>query len=321
VGQLLNARWLHECRRAATQAAMRAAARSARWLGPGGAQALGRAVGRTAGFAGPLRRRLAMNLRRAGIASTETVLDRYFRRLGTWAGWSLAVYQAGFDASGVGARVEFDASVAHLDRAVAHGKGVLLACPHLFCHEIGAAAVHRRHPVVALVRENKSPVRAALKRRWYEATGVETVRRPRDASVVADTLAFLRVLSRGRVLGITPDVLMPSDKGLPVHIFGREPRLSPGMVLLAMHAGAPLVTALPEWDDGGPGRPARVRMHFSEPVEFSPRGDRQRTAREGLQAWWRLVEDYLRRRPENWMFWLDKRWTRVLAAPAEGTLA
>jgi KDO2-lipid IV(A) lauroyltransferase len=313
VSKVLNAGWW---RRAATQAAVRGVVKLTRWLGPSGALGLGQAAGSLARLAVPLRRRLATNLRRAGIAPTETVLNRYFHRFGCWSGWSLAVYQAGLEGSGVAARLEFADSVAHLDRAVAKGKGVVLACPHLFCHEMAAAAIHRRHPVVALVRESKDPERGALKQHWYEATGMDTARRPRDSSVISDTLAYLRVLRSGRILGITPDVLLPAGKGLPVRMFGRQVTLSPGVVLLAMRAGAPLVTPLAEWLDAESGRRgARIRMHFSEPVEYPAGGDREHTLREGLQTWCRSVEDYLRREPENWMFWLDKRWARELAAP------
>ena len=312
--KLLN---LTAWRRSATQAAMRGALRLTRWLGADGALKLGRTLGTLGRFAGPLRRRVAVNLRSAGIVPTEQVLDRYFHRFGCWTGWSLAVYHAGLVESGVADRLEFDASVANLDRAVARGKGVVLACPHLFCHEMAAAAVGRRHRVTALIRESKDAAHSAIKQRWYEATGMETLRRPRHSSLAPDVLACRRVLREGGVLGITPDVLLPAEKGSPVRVFGREISVSPGMVVLAMSAGASLVTPLAEWRDAAPGeRYGRIRMHFSEPIEFPTGGDRERTTREGVQAWWRSIESYLRRAPENWMFWLDKRWTRVLARSA-----
>jgi lauroyl/myristoyl acyltransferase len=305
-------------RRTATQAAVRGLVKLTEWLGPSGALELGQVVGNLARFAGPLRQRLATNLKHAGIVPAETILDRYFHRFGCWSGWSLAVYQAGLEGSGVASRLIFDESVVNLDRAVAKGKGVVLACPHLFCHEMAAAAIHRRHPVVALVRETKNAERGAIKQHWYESTGMETVRRPRDSAVVADTIAYLRVLRNGRVLGITPDILLPPEKGVAVRMFGRQVTLSPGIVVLAMRAGAPLVTPLAEWLDAEPGqRGSRIRMHFSEPIEYPTSGDRERTIRDGLQAWCRYVEDYFRREPENWMFWLDKRWGRELTQPAQ----
>src|SRR5439155_10194514 len=97
-------------RRLATQTVLRGAVGLTRCLGPSGARYLGRAVGGLAGFTGPLRQRLTTNLKRVGIAPTETVLDGYFRRFGCWTGWSLAIYHAGFAASGVAARMVFHAS-------------------------------------------------------------------------------------------------------------------------------------------------------------------------------------------------------------------
>jgi lauroyl/myristoyl acyltransferase len=197
---------------------------------------------------------------------------------------------------------------------VARGRGVVLAAPHLACHEITAAYLHRRHAVAALVRESKSAGHDAVKRRWYEALGLETVHRARGSSLVADVVAMLRVLRGGRILAVTPDVLVPPERGVRVRLFGREVCLSPGVAVLAQRSGAPLVSALLEWEDGPGPRQGHVRIHFSEPLELPAGGDRDRAARAGMQSWCVGAEEYLRRRPENWLFWLDKRWGRALAA-------
>jgi lauroyl/myristoyl acyltransferase len=262
-----------------------------------------------------LRRRLATNLRMAGLDPTTSRLDHYFANFGEWAGWSLAVYQAGFERSGVADLIDLDQSVSHLDQAVAAGRGVVLAAPHVFCHEMAAAAINRRHRVVALVREAKSPARERLKQRWYEATGLATVRRPRHASVIGDTLAYIRLLRRGQVLAITPDLVVPANRGVPVAMFGREVHLLPGVVVLAMRAGAPVVTAFA--DRSGP----RFRVTFSEPAHFVPSRDHDRGMRRGMQTWCDALETYLKQSPENWMFWLDKRWTMALRTPTRARKA
>ena len=81
----------------------------------------------------------------------------------------------------------------------------------------------------------------------------------------------------------------------------------PGMVVLAMRSGAPVVTAT-----YGDRVSARCRIVFSEPARFVPDTDPNGAAQRGMQAWCDWFEAYLRQYPENWMFWLDKRWTRVL---------
>ena len=306
---LFTAEWWDGLRRGGTQAALQAVVTLGHGLGPAGSRRLGSVLGSGARWALPLRRRLAMNFRMAGIEPTAGRLDHYFANFGELVGWSLAVYQAGFARSGVAELIDLDESVAHLDQAVAAGRGVVLAAPHLFCHELGAAAINRRHPVVALVRETKSPGRERLKRRWYEATGMTTVLRPRHTSIVGDTLAYLRLLRRGQVLALTPDLVVPANRGVPVAMFGRQVHLMPGLVVLAMRAGAPVVTAL--GDRSGP----RLRVTFSEPTHFVPSGDHDRGVQRGMQAWCDMLETYLKRFPENWMFWLDKRWTRTLRTP------
>jgi lauroyl/myristoyl acyltransferase len=299
--------WIHDLRRAGTQSGVRAALAISKRFGPAGAIRLGAALGVAARWS-PIRRRLAANLRAAGIEPTRAILDSYFERFGRWAGWSLAVYQWGFDSSGMGDRFLFDESIANLDRAVAAGRGVILAAPHDFCHEIAAAAIHRRHRVTALVRESKSAAREAMKQRWYAATGLNTIRRPRHASAVADIRAYLRLLRDGRVFAITPDLLAAPGHGVPVRAFGREIHLAPGFAVLALRTGASVVVVEGEYP------PGNLRLHFSEPVTVTAGDDKDVAIQSAVQRFWSSLEGSLRRHPENWMFWLDKRWARALHA-------
>jgi KDO2-lipid IV(A) lauroyltransferase len=269
---------------------------------------LGAALGTAARWAVPLRRRLAASLQLAGLEPTRSCLDRYFEHFGWWAGWSLAVHQFGFDAAGMAERFPFDASVANLDRAMAAGRGVILVGPHVFCHEIGVAAIHRRHPLVMLVRESKSPDRDALKQRWYAATGLETVRRPRHASVVSDTRLFLRLLRAGRLMAMAPDLLARPEHGVPVSIFGRKLNVPAGPAVLAMRSGAAIVGVFGAFSDG------RIRLSFSEPDYVTADGDKTAAIQGAMNRFWGRLEAYLTSAPENWMFWLDKRWQRALRA-------
>jgi KDO2-lipid IV(A) lauroyltransferase len=242
------------------------------------------------------------------VEPTSACLDCYFEHFGWWAGWSLAVHQFGFDAAGMAERFTFDASVANLDRAMAAGRGAILVGPHVFCHEIGVAAIHRRHPLVMLVRESKSADRDALKQRWYEATGLETVRRPRHASVVSDTRTFLRLLRAGRLMAIAPDLLAEPGHGVPVRVFGRELHVPPGPAVLAMRSGAAIVGVFGDFTDG------RIHLSFSEPEYVTADGDKALAIQAAMNRLWGRLEAYLISAPENWMFWLDKRWQRALRA-------
>jgi lauroyl/myristoyl acyltransferase len=289
---------------------MRAGLKVTHLLGASGARHFAHFLG-WAGSQTPLRSLLAGNLRRAGVDPERGTLDRYFRRFGSWLGWSAAVYNGGFVPSAVAGRITFDETLQHLDRACDKGCGVVLASPHAFCHELGAAAVNRRHPVVAVVRESNDRARERMKARWYQATGMETLHRSRDSSLLVDTVAYLRTLRAGKVLGITPDVIYPSDKGLPVSMFGRKVVLSPGFIFLAMRSGAPLVSTWCRWIEGKKRSEDRLVLRFDEPIEFPKKGDRDALVRAGLEEWCRTYEARFRAAPQDWMFWLDKRWTKV----------
>jgi KDO2-lipid IV(A) lauroyltransferase len=197
---------------------------------------------------------------------------------------------------------------------MAKGKGVLLAAAHFFCHEMGAAAINLRHPIVALVRESKDSAHQEIKDRWYLATGMEVVRRSRQSSLMSDTLAYLRVLRANKVLAITPDLPMADDKGVPVRLLGRDVVLPSGLVALSLRSGAPLVPCWGEWLPDRHGRPREGVIRFDAPLEFPSGGNREATIQAGMQEYATRLEDYLRRFPENWMFWLDKRWTRIWQA-------
>jgi KDO2-lipid IV(A) lauroyltransferase len=308
-----------QLRRRVTRGATVAALRVAGTLGCGLTRSLGVAFGRFAHLVPGLRQRLADNLHAAGMDYSDATVRGYFRRFGLWIGHSLGVYSAGLDHSLVSTQIELDPDTIHyLDEAVARGKGVILASPHLFCHEIGAGLIHRRYPVTALVRESKDAAWGEIKQHWYEQSlGVHTVVRPRKGSIAGDIAAMLRVLRAGKILGITPDVLTSRSSGLPVNLFNRTVSLSPGMILLAMRSGAPLIPTGGRWlSDPGDAYRARAQITFSPPLELPKGGNRETALRDGLQCWCAHFENSLRRSPADWLFWLDKGWTKVLRQPA-----
>jgi lauroyl/myristoyl acyltransferase len=286
--------------------------RLGRWLTPAQAMDFGQLVGSLCGFTGLVRRRLAANWRAAGIPFSGDSLDRYFQRLGIWAGWSLAVYHHGIEKSGVFDRVEFTPeSLQRFDELRARGRGVILAAPHNFGHELLCACLSRRHPIAAVVRESKSASHSDIKQRWYGALGLQIIHRARRSSALADAAALLRVLRSGGVMGITPDVLMPAQKGMPVQMFGRTVSLAPGFAFLAQRCGAAVLTQRWEWLGRATPREARVRIHFSDPIVI-PANSNPDAVSAALQGWCSHHEAQLRQDPANWMFWLDKSWTRLL---------
>jgi lauroyl/myristoyl acyltransferase len=306
--------YLQQLRRGATQLAIRQVIAATAML-PVGAQRAAIRSSVTLGSRLPmLRRKLRENMRLALGHDVPDQADRlYFHHLAWFWSNALATFNHGFTNTPAPHEVEFDESVRLLDEAVAEGRGVVLASPHWSGHELVAARISLRHPMVMLVRQAPTSERAARKFKWYNALGAELVLRPKGASSIKDAVAYLKVLKRGRTLGITPDLLADDEQGVEVSIFGRPARLFGGAFALANSAGAPMIRPFFRWQGD-----SSVVVAFERAPVFGGE-DREAAVRAAVQDWCRWFEGRLRQSPENWLFWLDKRWSHFLHATPRGS--
>lgn len=298
---------LRHFRRATTQAAVRHAITATAVLPAGLQGAAVRSLFALAGSIPPLRRRVRENMRLALGDDVPAGAERlYFHRLGRFASGALAAFHHGLDATAFPGMIRFDDSVRLLDAAIAEGRGVVFSVPHFSAHELMAASVHRTRPMVFLVRQGATSERSAFKRKWYDALGADIVERPRGASAIKDAVAYLKVLKAGKLLAITPDLLAGPGEGIEARLFGRPVRLHAGPFAIAVMARAPLIRAAPAWQ----GDDSAVITFYRAPTPDG--GDREAAIRAAAQDWCCWFEARLRENPENWQFWLDKRWSRFL---------
>jgi Kdo2-lipid IVA lauroyltransferase/acyltransferase len=295
-------------RRAATQFAIRQTIGAMGMLPAGARRVAVRSLVSLAASVPMLRRRIRENVRLAlGQEPSAETIRLYFQQVGWFMSNTLTTFHQGFARSAASSEIEFDQSVRVLDEAAAEGRGVVLACPHWAGHELAAAAINLRHPLVMLVREAATSERAERKLKWYRSLGAEIVLRPHGASTMSDALAYLQVLKRGKVLAVTPDLLSDADEGVEVSIFGRLAQLHRGAFVLAVLARAPMIRASGEW------KSAKLVLTF-ERAPAPMAGERKAAIRETAQDWCRWFEERVRAHPELWLFWLDKRWSRFLRA-------
>jgi lauroyl/myristoyl acyltransferase len=307
---------LHQLRRGATHLATRQAILATATLPMGLQRAAVRGMVALAGGMPMLRWRVRENMRLALGHDVPHQAERlYFQHAGWFLSNALATFHHGLMATPVPQAITFDASIRVLDDAVAEGRGVVIATPHWSCHELGAALINRRHRLVALVRQAPTAERIGRKLKWYKALGMETVLRPQGASTIRDAVAYLNVLKRGNTLAITPDHLADHGQGIDVSLFGRAARLHGGAFALATLAGAPMIRVNPQWQ----GNSSLVLSFDRAPVAAV--GDRDSAIRAAAQEWCRWFENRLRANPENWLFWLDKRWSRFLHATPRTSVA
>jgi lauroyl/myristoyl acyltransferase len=304
------AEYLRRLRRAATQLGIRQAIAATATLPIGLQRSIVHSLVASAGGIPMLRWRLRENMRLALGDGVPAQAERlYFRHLGWLLSSSLSTFHHGVAATPVLNEVKFDESIRHFDDAVAEGRGVVITSPHWSGHELVAAIINRRHPMVLLVRQAQTSERMARKLKWYNALGVETVLRPNRASTIKDAVTYLSVLKKGRVLAITPDLLADPGQGVETRIFGRPARIHGGAFAIAIAARAPMMRMFFRWQSD-----TNVVVACERAPSVLDAGDRDAAIRTSVQDWCRWFEGKLRENPENWQFWLDKRWSRFLRA-------
>ena len=183
--------------------------------------------------------------------------------------------------------------------AHAHGRGVLLFTGHFGFWEINAL-VHALEikPMSVLARPLDNPLLHHL---------LESVRRRTGNSVIYRRGAIrrvLRALGDNQAVAILIDQHIQSTDAVYVDFFNRPAATTSALAALAIRTGAPVVPvfALPE-----PG--GRFRMVYEHAVE-PPRGDDPDAIRAFTQRCTDVLEMYVRRYPELWL-WMHRRWREV----------
>jgi len=231
----------------------------------------------------------------------------YFRHVAWLFSSSLATFHHGFAATRVADQIKFNETISVLDDAVAEGRGVVLTVPHWSGHQLAGALVAHRHPMAMLVRQATTSERAARNAKWYQALGVETVLRPNQASRIKDGVAYLKILKRGKILAVSPDLLSGSAKGFEISIFGRPATLPGGAFALAISSRAPMVRPSFVWQSD-----SSFLITFERAPPPPDNCNRDAAIHACLQDWCHWFEEKLRANPDSWLFWLDTRWSRFL---------
>lgn len=202
---------------------------------------------------------------------------------------------------------ELDASMAYegldvLEAALAEGKGVIAALPHLGGWDFGGAwLTSQGYPLTVVVEDLQPPELFDWFARLRAAFGLTVVRHGRDAGAVV-----ARALRAGQVVCLLSDRDLTRD-GVEVTFFGEKTTLPAGPATLALRTGAALLPMALYYD--GPGHYGVVRPPV--PVE------RQGTVREDVTRITQLLayelEGLIRRAPEQWHL-LQPNWPSDYAA-------
>jgi len=193
------------------------------------------------------------------------------------------------------ARVEFDGE----DRArlaYAQGKGVLFFTGHFGFWELHAL-VHALtlEPFSVIARPLDNPYLNTLLEQIRQRTGNPVIYRQGMIRRV------MRTLQAGHGIAVLIDQHIQARDAVYVDFFERPAATTSAIAALALRTGAPVVPcfALPL----GPGR---YRMIYEHPIE-PPQADSADAVHEFTQRCTDVLEMYVRRHPELWL-WMHRRW-------------
>jgi len=181
--------------------------------------------------------------------------------------------------------------------ARAEGNGVLYLTAHFGNWELSSFA-HGiyGHPVSFIVRELDNPLVDRLINRYREMGGGRAIEK-RDAA-----RAVLRTFRQGGGVGILCDQNMLPAEGVFVDFFGIPACTTTAPARFARKSGAAIILGLAVWDE----KLKKYRLRF-ERIRWIRREDPDEEILVNTQNFVRLLESYVRRYPEQWL-WVHRRW-------------
>ncbi len=264
-------------------------------LPPGAVNALARGVAALAWALGIRRRVTLDNLARA--LPERSAAERRSIARAAYANMARVVVDAlrtlGAPRERLLAEVEVD-DFGPVDRALAAGRGLLVATAHLGSWELFGAAMAQRVPLHAVVR----PLRGGLNARLVEARQRAGLRLIPGRGALSGTVAALR---RNEVVAMLVDQAIGGKHALYVPFFGRPAATTPALSMAALRTGAPTLVVVALRQAG------RLRFRVEGPFEMPHTGDRQRDLWTHTARVTAALERIIREAPEQWL-WLHRRW-------------
>ncbi|QNI36083.1 lysophospholipid acyltransferase family protein [Edaphobacter albus] len=183
-------------------------------------------------------------------------------------------------------------------RAREKGKGVLVLTGHLGAWEL-SSFYHSLmgYPMGMVIRRLDNPLVDQFVNRIRCRHGNRVIHKDDFAR------GLIASMRAGETVGILMDTNMTPPQGVFVPFFGVPACTASGMARVAAKTGAAVVPGFLLWEK----TEQRYVLHFGEEVPVVCTGDAEADADANTAAFTAVIESYVRRYPEQWL-WMHRRW-------------
>lgn len=188
------------------------------------------------------------------------------------------------------------------------GKGVIFLTGHFGNWELLALAMSfLGYPTYVVVRPLDNRL---LDKRVNEMRGIGGNRVIYKKNALSESL---KLLKRGEMVGFLLDQNVSRNEGVFVDFLGREACTNRGMALIALKSRALVIPAFIVREG-----PVSHRIIFEKGVEIIRSGDISEDIIRNTQRFTKIIESYIIRYPDQWL-WVHDRWkTRPLSEQTHG---
>lgn len=187
-------------------------------------------------------------------------------------------------------------------RLDARRTGAILLVPHCAGAVLSSAGLSVFCPTALLVRESREPGRGRLMIEYLEKLGPRLIvsRNTAPATVMRN---IARALRDGLAVVGTTDVIAPAADTVEVTAFGQRVYSPAWPARISERFGVPII-------------PIFQRMDGQRITLLAEEGYVAQDLQKDTQRWMASFERLFRRHPSDWVYMLDKHWSRAMAAAA-----
>jgi len=195
----------------------------------------------------------------------------------------------------------------NFERAFAKGKGVLFLTAHLGAWELSAFAHSLQGHPLAIVMRSLDNARVD-----HLIQGYRTMHGNRTVDKDDFVRGLLAAMRNGETVGILMDTNMTPPQGVFVDFFGIPACTASGLARIALRTSAAVVPGFTVWDS----KLRKYILRFDPTVELVRTGDDQVDIVANTAKFTKVIEGYVRRYPDQWL-WVHRRWkTRPEGQPS-----